>query len=139
MPVLNISDQLQRDEGFRGKPYRDTVGKVTIGFGRNLDDVGISADEASLMLANDIRIATMRLQSRFAWVSSLDDARRGVLINMAFNMGIDGLATFTTMLLYVQTGDYASASQAMLRSKWAGQVGDRAVRLSKQMATGEWQ
>jgi len=107
--------------------------------GRNLDDVGISQDEADLMLANDIKVATIRLESTFPWTVGLDDVRKAVLVNMTFNMGIHGLAQFKDTLAKVQAGDYAGASQAMLQSGWATQVGPRAQRLSIQMESGVWQ
>ena len=137
--VSNLSEQLRRDEGFRSHPYRDSVGKVTIGYGRNLDDVGISESEAETLLANDISVATGLLESTFPWTSGLDDARKGVLVNMVFNMGIHALAQFRGTLAKIQAGDYSGASQAMLQSKWAEQVGSRAQRLAVQMESGEFQ
>jgi lysozyme len=137
--ITSLADQLRRDEGTRLHPYKDTVGKLTIGTGRNLDDVGISQDEADLMLANDIKVATIRLESTFPWTVGLDDVRKSVLVNMTFNMGIGGLAQFKDTLRKVQAGDYAGAAQAMLDSGWAKQVGPRAQRLSIQMEGGSWQ
>lgn len=134
-----LADQLRRDEGWRTYPYKDTVGKTTIGYGRNLDDVGISPEEGDLMLANDIRAATVLLESTWPWTTALDSVRQGVLLNMTFNMGIAGLSTFKTFLEQVKAGDFAAASTSMLASKWAVQVGSRAYRLSVQMSTGNWQ
>jgi len=135
---MDIFTQLRRDEDVRYKPYTDTVGKLTIGCGRNLTDVGISPDEAQLMLENDVSKSVGALEAQFPWFSNLDDARRGVLINMAFNMGIHGLLQFKNTLGLIQVGQYAQAADAMLESKWAEQVGPRAHRLSEQMRTGEW-
>lgn len=139
MAITNLIDQLKRDEGFESKPYRDSVGKTTIGYGRNLDDVGISEAEATMLLQDDITVATVSLEKAFPWTAELDAVRRGVLINMAFNMGIGGLATFKDTLAKVQAGDYAGAAREMLDSQWAQQVGGRAQRLSIQMENGEWQ
>jgi lysozyme len=136
---MNILDQLKRDEGIRLHPYKDSVGKLTIGVGRNLDDVGISADEADYLLQNDLKTATSHLQSALPWALQLDDVRRAVLINMTFNMGIAGLLTFKNTLSLIQTGQYDKAADNMLESKWAEQVGPRAHRLALQMKTGTWQ
>lgn len=136
---MTIRDQLIRDEGLRLHPYKDSVGKLTIGVGRNLDDVGISKAEAALLLDNDIADATQRLETAFPWTAALDDARKGVLLNMTFNMGIQGLAGFKNFLAAVQAGDYSSARDHMLDSRWAEQVGPRAQRLAIQMETGQWQ
>lgn len=134
-----IHEQLKRDEGTRLKPYRDSVGKLTIGTGRNLDDVGIFQDEADLMLKNDEERTRRELFQKLPWVAQLDDARMGVLWNMAFNVGVAGLMEFKKTLAFVQSGQYAEAAKEMLDSKWATQVGLRAKRLSVQMETGQWQ
>jgi len=136
---LTIIEQLKRDEGVRLKPYQDSVGKLTIGVGRNLDDVGITPDEADLLLANDVAHASKMLEQSLPWTQGLDDARLGVLLNMTFNMGIGSLMQFRTTLGKIQSGDYAGAAKAMLDSKWAEQVGGRAYRLSIQMESGQWQ
>jgi lysozyme len=138
MTILNLIDQLIRDEGIKLKPYRDTVGKLTVGVGRNLDDVGITKEEAVFLLHNDIRAAEDAVFKALSWTSLLDPIRRAVLVNMAFNMGIAGLLGFKHTLELVKAGKYEEASDEMLNSHWAEQVGPRAARLSKQMATGEW-
>jgi lysozyme len=135
---MTIEDQLLRDEGVRLHPYRDSVGKLTIGVGRNLDDDGITQEEAMMLLANDVARVESQLDETFPWTQALDEVRRGVLLNMAFNMGIAGLSGFRRTLDLVRTGDFAGAAQAMLESKWAEQVGPRAQRLSIQMGTGVW-
>jgi len=137
--ITCLEDQLRRDEGERLKIYQDTMGKWTIGIGRNLSDVGISPNEAALMLANDIKAATVALESQFPWTVGLEPIRKAVLLNMTFNMGIAGLAEFRQFLSKVQAGDYAGASQDMLQSLWAKQVGPRAQRLAIQMESGFWQ
>lgn len=139
---LDLRSMLKLHEGYRAKPYKDTVGKLTIGFGRNLTDNGIRPTEAEFLLDNDIKEATMRLRITFPWTESLDLVRQAVLIDMTFNMGIGGLSGFKTTLRLIEVGDYANAAAQMLRSKWAEQVGmkvgQRAWRLSTMMRTGEW-
>jgi lysozyme len=137
--ILNLIDQLIRDEGIRLKPYRDSFGKLTIGVGRNLDDVGITKDEAVFLLHNDIRAAEDAVFKALSWTVNIDPIRRAVLVNMAFNMGIGGLLAFKHTLELVKLGKYEEASDEMLNSHWAEQVGARAARLSVQMRTGEWQ
>jgi len=135
---LTIVGQLRRDEAVRYFPYHDTVGKITIGVGRNLSDVGVSDLEINFMLANDIQKVTDQLTAHFAWFKSLDIARQGVLINMAFNMGFAGLCRFQSFLGFVEQGDWENARREMFDSAWAVQVKDRATRLAQQMVTGEW-
>lgn len=135
---MNLIDQLKRDEGVRLKPYKDSVDKITIGVGRNLDDVGITVDEAGYLLMHDIDHASAQLYKTFPWTVSLDDVRKGALINMTFNMGIAGMGGFKLFMAAMEAGDYDRAGDEMLKSKWAEQVGSRAHRLSMQIKLGSW-
>jgi len=138
MIITNLRDQLIRDEGVKLTPYKDIVGKLTIGIGRNLDAEGISLDEANVMLDADICRATIALYTALPWTTGLNMARQAVLINMSFNLGIAGLLGFTMTLALIKEGRFEEAAAEMLRSKWATQVGMRATRLSQQMSTGLW-
>lgn len=133
-----LTDMLVDHEGMRRKPYRCTAGKLTIGVGRNLDDRGISPDEAMYMLANDIRDSRRELSATFPWFDKLDEVRQAVLIDMCVNLGLSRLQGFRNTLALIGVGKYEAAAQEMLDSKWAEQVGRRAQRLSRMMATGRW-
>src|SRR5690554_2169347 len=128
--------QLKRHEGLRLKPYRDTVGKLTVGYGRNLDDRGITAEEAELMLTRDVDEVIEDLE-RMPLFLSLDPMRKVVLANMCFNLGLPGLLGFKKMLAALSLHDFDEAARQMMDSKWARQVGVRAVELSEIMRTGE--
>jgi lysozyme len=135
-----LREQITRHEGSRRFPYRDTVGKLTVGVGRNLTDVGVFPHEAAYLLSGDIDRAVRGLATRYPeWFPKIDPVRQAVLVNMAFNLGLTGLAAFRKTLDFVARGQYGEASDAMLQSKWAGQVGSRAVELAAQMRTGQWQ
>ena len=134
-----VTDQLKTHEGFRSKPYRDTVGKLTIGYGRNLDDVGISREEGEALLSNDVHKAFAAVAVKVKNFGALTEARQACLVNMAFNMGINGLLKFQKMLAAIEVGDFESAAQSMLSSLWFQQVGlHRAEGLIAQMRTGMW-
>ena len=132
-----LMEQLVRHEGVRLKPYRDTVGKLTIGIGRNLDDVGISEDEAYTMLRNDIQSVIKDLNDHLVWWNTMDEPRRIVLANMCFNLGITKLLGFRNFLLNLQKGDYEQAAKHMEDSLWHKQVKGRAIELEQIMRTGE--
>jgi lysozyme len=136
MNVTTLSNQLVNDEGIRLKTYRDTVGKLTIGVGRNLDDVGISTAEAMALLENDLAHVASQLDAALPWWKSMTDDRQQALANMCFNMGLGTLLTFKTTLGLMQSGNYSAAADAMLNSKWARQVGARAVRIANQVKGG---
>jgi lysozyme len=99
----------------------------------------LSDDEIDYLLNNDINKRKNALIKALPWMSSLSEARQGVLINMSFQMGVDGLLKFTNTLAYIKAGKYLEASKGMLNSLWARQTPARALRLSKQMETNEWQ
>ena len=118
------------------KPYTDAAGKISIGVGRNLTDVGISEDEADYLLDNDISSILHQLVARIAIFGSLDTTRQNVLADMAMNLGIEGLLRFHKMLAAIEAHDFEKAADEMLDSKWATQVGKRATELAAMMRTG---
>lgn len=132
-----LINQLLSDEGVRLKPYRCTAGKLTIGVGRNLDDRGLTQDEAMYLLANDVRRVYSEVTNALPWIVKLNDARQNVLLNMAFQMGIAGLLKFKQTLSHVQAGEFNQAATAMGQSLWAKQTPARAKRLADQMRSGE--
>ena len=134
----DLHNQLTRHEGLRLKPYRCTSGKLSIGIGRNLDGSGISEREAELMLENDILKLFAVLPGKIDFFNELDKVRADILVNMAFNMGVNGLLKFKKMLTAIDDGYFTRAAAEILDSKWAFQVGDRALELAEQMKTGEY-
>lgn len=131
-----VRAQLVVDEGRRNKPYVDTVGKTSIGIGRNLTDDGLSRAEIDFLFDNDVALAEYIARKVFPSFSELTDARKAVLINMAFNMGEETLAQFHGTISAVTDGDYELAAKRMLASRWAKQVGVRAGRLAEAMRKG---
>jgi lysozyme len=138
----HLLKQIKRHEGLVKHAYQDHLGYWTIGYGRLIDEKlggGLSEDEASFLLRNDIARAYADLINNHPWVDDLDAARRDVLINMCFNMGISRLNKFVQTLAAVRAGEYEAAASEMLDSLWAEQVGDRAKELAEQMLTGQYQ
>jgi lysozyme len=129
--------QLALHEGVRLKPYRCTAGKLTIGVGRNLDDKGITPEEAVTLLENDVLAVTAALKAELPWFDQLDPIRKRVLIDMGFNLGVDGLLQFRKTLAAFQAGAWNRAADEMLNSRWAVQVGERARRLARMTRTGK--
>jgi lysozyme len=135
--------QLKGDEGVRSTVYRDSLGFWTIGVGRLVDGSkagsGLRPDEITYLLNNDIDDRINALAKALPWFQDLDDARRGVLLNMAFQLGTEGLLGFKATLSLVRDGKYGEAAAAMLQSLWAKQTPERAKRMSEQMRSGAWQ
>ena len=134
MDMDKLMDELIRDEGLRLKVYLDSEGIETIGVGRNLQR-GITRDEAMLLLNNDIRYAIQEAMT-FPWYEKLTEQRKRVIVNMIFNLGLTRFSGFKNTIRYLEMGDYEAASEEMLDSKWARQVGVRATRLSDMMRNG---
>lgn len=126
---------LHEDE--RLKPYRCTAGKMTIGVGRNLDDVGISHEESQYLLSNDLKRVDKELAT-LPWTAQLDDVRYAVLQDMCFNLGLSRLKGFKNFLAAMAKQDWKTASREMIDSRWATQVGRRAYRLQQMVLTGLW-
>jgi lysozyme len=144
-----LRDRLIREEGLRLFPYKDSRGNWTIGVGHNImsdpamlaridyyQHFGINNDYALQLLDADIASATESLLKYCPWVDSLDSVRQDVLIDMTFNMGIMKLLKFKNTLLLVQYGKYEEASEHMLKTPWADEVGLRADHLAEVMKTG---
>ena len=139
--ISELTKQLRADEGVVSHAYTDSLGYWTIGVGRLIDKRkggGLRPFEIDYLLRNDIEDRINELTKRLPWFQNLDDARRGVLLNMSFQMGVDGLMQFRNTLEMIKQGDYDKAADGMLNSLWARQTPERAKRLSIQMRTGAW-
>lgn len=138
-PDPELIAQLKIDEGCRLTAYKDTVGVWTVGYGHAHVPPGTvwTQAQAEAALVQDVLEHNAKLAARIPWITQLDPVRRRVLQNMAFNLGVDGLLGFKNTLEYVRTGQYDKAADGMTNSLWARQVKGRAVRLARQMRTGE--
>lgn len=134
MDMDKLMDELIRDEGLRLKVYFDSEGIETIGVGRNLQK-GLTRDEAMFLLDGDIR-SVIQDAFTFDWYAKLTEIRQRVILNMLFNMGKHRFMGFKNTIKFIEIGDYEAASDEMLDSKWARQVGIRATRLSDMMRNG---
>lgn len=137
-------------EGCRLKPYLDCCGKywrdcvctvkgrLTISFGRNLDDVGISALEAEVLLDHDLAGAELSCRKAFEWFADLNDARQRCVVELVFNLGLRGFMGFGKTIAAIKAGDWLLASQRLVASRWATQVGPtRSTRLATMMRDGK--
>lgn len=135
--VDEIKADLKREEGFRAHGYRDSRRVLTIGYGRNIDarrgGPGITEEEASSMLFRDVVSTMINVEHQWPWSMRLGEARRSVLIQMAFQLGMAGLAKFKRMLAALEAGKFDTAAKELLDSKFAEQVPERAKRLADKL------
>jgi len=156
--MTELLDQLVLHEGLELLPYEDSLGINTIGIGRNLEhrglseaelghigkdlsdifEWGITKEQAYYLAKNDIEIVEKEVCESHPCVVELDEIRQRVIIDMAFNMGVPRLNKFKKMWKAIEEENFEEAKIQMLDSRWASQVGNRAVRLSNAMETGEW-
>lgn len=151
--IKKLIEQLKMHEGFSKHVYDDTRGYQTIGFGyclshnplllsyvecEDLLQFGIDHDRAEELLVQCVDKFQKDLLMRLRFFGDLDDVRKCVLINMAFNLGVEGLLKFKNTLALISEKNFTDASDQMLRSHWAKQVGKRAIELALQMKTGNF-
>lgn len=137
-------------EGFRqfpyldccGKPWRDCQcvkkGKLTIGFGRNLDDVGISTLEGEVLLDHDLYTAESHAGKAFDWFGACSELRQRAVVELVFNLGIVGFKGFRQTIAAIKAKQFKAASLHLLDSLWATQVGEtRSSRIARYLRDGE--
>ena len=132
---------LTEHEGSKAHGYLDTSGLMHVGVGRNIDangGIGLSDDEIDLLLDNDVVRVMRELAKALPWYKQLDEVRQDVLVMMSFNLGLPRLLKFEKAIAAAQAGHYDTAAVEMLDSRWAKQVGDRAVVLSIMMESGKY-
>lgn len=128
-----LLDLLKDHEGFKKYPYLCTVGKLTVGYGHNIEDKGVSKAVAKLMLKEDIHDATRDLYSIFPGFHNFPDNQRIALIDLMFNMGLPRFNTFVKMITAIKRGDWQKAADELKDSTWYTQVGVRAPKIESMM------
>jgi lysozyme len=136
-----LVQMLKRHEGVRDKVYMCSAGYETIGVGRNISDsgLGLADDEIDYLLSNDIRRCKEELIGEYDWFKDLDSVRQDAMLDMSFNMGQTRLRGFVKALGYMDIGDYDKAGDEFYDSRWATQVGDRALEICQMIKSGEYQ
>ena len=128
--VITLSkESIKGHEGLSLKVYRCPAGKNTIGFGRNVDDKGISPKEAEYLLENDI-VECLQDLANFSWWHNLSEHQQAALIDLRFNLGPARFRTFKQMIKALEMGDYTEAAYQVLHSQYHDQVGKRAEHIA---------
>ena len=142
--MSKLIEMLKRHEGVETHAYVDTVGKVTIGVGRNIDakdGLGLTEEEIDFMLGNDIDRVEEELYASLDWLGDvgISEVRYDALVDICFNLGLPRFLGFKKALAAMEAKDYQLAAIEFLDSKWAVQVGQRAIELSLMIETGEYE
>ena len=136
-----LLEMLKRHEGVESHAYECSEGKITVGVGRNIDQeggIGLSDDEVDYLLQNDVERVIKELAAEYTWFGDLDDVRRDAMVDISFNLGATRLRLFKRALAAMEEADYKVAATEFLDSKWAKQVGGRALELTDMILSGEY-
>lgn len=138
--MSDLVRQLRRHEGVRSHAYKCSADMITVGVGRNIDPnggIGLSDDEIDYLLKNDIERCRQEL-STLSWFADLDPVRQDALINLCFNLGFTRLLGFKNAMSAMAVGDYDTAADEFLDSRWAIQVGMRAIEVTDMIRSGSY-
>lgn len=127
---------IKQHEGFESSPYHCPAGKLTIGFGTNLESRGITMDEAEYITQNDIDALSDKMTGAWSWFYLENEARQAALIDMGYNLGFAGLCGFKKMIAAFEVQDYETAANEAMDSRWFTQVGKRGNRIVEIIRTG---
>lgn len=134
-----LLEHLKIEEGFRSFPYLCTAKKLTIGYGRNIEDVGITEEEGEQLLTNDILRASKQLDdSKWINTEQLNGPRRMAMIAMIFQLGLGTVKRFKKMITAINQGDWSKAAYEAMDSRWAVQTPRRAKFISEVLRSGVW-
>ena len=145
MNIEALREQLKIDEGVKYEIYKDHLGYPTFGIGHLItendpehgkpDGTEISEDRVNEIFETDVAKFVSEAKILFPDLDELPDVAQQVIVNMAFNMGRPRLSKFKNFIAGVNDRDWTKAAEEMMDSRWATQVGDRAIRLRNQILT----
>lgn len=136
--ISKAKELIKKHEGFKSKVYVCPAGKLTVGYGRNVENKGISEEEAEYLLVNDVWECIFDLYEVFTQIrfNGFSKYRQAALVDMRYNLGPDGFRGFKKMLAAIESGDWDEAARQAVRSEWAKQVGYRAVTIERILREG---
>jgi len=139
--MSNLVKMLKRHEGVRSKVYKCSAGYETIAVGRNISEsgLGLSDDEIDYLLANDIKRVREELTDSYFWFPAMNEARQDALVDISFNLGQTRLRGFVKAIEAMSREQFDIAADEFMDSKWATQVGNRAIQVTEMIRTGEYQ
>jgi len=138
--MSDLISMLKRHEGVRSKVYICSAGYETIAVGRNISEsgLGLSDDEIDYLLANDIKRVKEELTDTYFWFPAMNKPRQDAMIDISFNLGQTRLRGFVNALEAMSREQFDIAADEFMDSKWATQVGNRALEVTEMIRTGEY-
>ena len=133
-----LIEQLKRHEGFKCYPEYCLTGKLIIGYGRDLEQVGIKLDEAEILLANDLNVLLLEMK-QYIKLSSCNPARSAALVNLAYLLGVNRFLTFTKVIAHIENNKFQQATNELLNCLQARYLPRYTAHLLLQLESGQWQ
>ena len=127
---MSLIEDIKESEGFRDKVYKDTLGIDTIGYGFAIKDLVLEEDICDIILARKVEKLVVKVNDKFPFLQGIPVDKVEIIIEMCYQMGVNGVSKFKKMLKYLENGNYEKSSIEMLDSKWAKQTPNRAKKLS---------
>tara|TARA_R100000234_G_C4943808_1_gene154130 strand:- start:238 stop:657 length:420 start_codon:yes stop_codon:yes gene_type:complete len=127
--IVNI----KKNEGYISTVYKDSLGIDTIGYGFAIKDLNLEEDICDLILERKVAKLVFEVEKRFPWYCDMPIIIKDVVIEMCYQMGVNGFSKFKKTIKHLSNRDFAEASVEMLDSKWAIQTPGRAKQLSERV------
>ena len=131
----HLVDNIKQEEGYKAKPYTDTTGNITVGFGTNIS-IGVSKEEAEQLLQHRLQVNGKEFAERWKPFSTMPTGVQSALVDLSYNLGVSGVLKFSKMLSDLEAGDYDKAADEILNSKYATEVPSRAKRIADEIRAG---
>jgi len=127
---LELLNSIRKHEGFRSKCYSDTLGFDTIGYGFAIKDLVLDEDICNIILQRKLESLIRSIEFKFKWYADLPNAVKDVVIEMCYQLGVNGVSKFKKTIEHLKCEEWELAADEMLDSKWAVQTPNRAKALS---------
>jgi len=126
MAFLELIENIKKNESFRTRVYKDTLGVDTIGWGFAVKDLVLPRDIGDALL---MRLALERMKeadAAFPWLSDMPEIVRDTVIEMCYQLGIEGFSKFVRLIDALKRKDWGHAIAEIMDSKMAKQTPSRA-------------
>ena len=130
---MTLIKKIKKHEGFRSTVYECTEGYETIGYGFAIKDLKLDEDIAELILVRKLADLVARIKQTFPWTKDAPEEIQDVVVDMCYQLGVNGFSKFKKTIYLLETEQYEEASTEMLDSLWAKQTPNRAKELSEEV------
>lgn len=144
---MDAESLIKRHEGLRLRAYLDTKGKLTIGYGLNLDAAAakaicaqlklnyvsirngqaITEADADAIFVIQLKAVNSQARAIFSKFQTMPANAQAVIQDLLFNLGIAGFLQFHDTIEAMQVQDWQAAADHLTDSLWFTQTKNRAI------------